>query len=187
MKTYFKYSTVLFIISFVACAILAFVNSTTAPIIHANKLKEISQSHYEMFPEADIFEPIPEKEIYLKVIDKDNILLGYLFITEKYGYSSSIQTMVGIDTEFTIKKIKIISQSETPGLGAKCSLPSFTDLFIGKNQSQIILDKNGGEITSITGATITSRAIVTSINEAICELERIVKYINSENEVKNND
>lgn len=80
--------------------------------------------------------------------------------------------MVGIDTVGTIKKIKIISQKETPGLGALAEESGpfdgkkwSTQQFVNKTVENLKVDKDGGTIVSITGATITSRAITKSIKD----------------------
>ncbi len=80
--------------------------------------------------------------------------------------------MVGIDTTGVIRKIEIISQKETPGLGAQSVRDEpfkgnrwSTRQFIGKTASDLKVDKDGGKIVSITGATITSRAVTNSIRE----------------------
>jgi electron transport complex protein RnfG len=85
--------------------------------------------------------------------------------------------MVGIDTTGRIKKIEIISQKETPGLGA-LSVESgpfngkkwSTRQFTGKTIDDLKVDKDGGPIVSITGATITSRAVTNSIRDKMKEL-----------------
>jgi electron transport complex protein RnfG len=55
---------------------------------------------------------------------------------------------------------KVLSQSETPGLGAKCVEPSFADQFKGFSPSEkkLAVKKDGGDVDAITASTITSRA-----------------------------
>jgi electron transport complex protein RnfG len=103
--------------------------------------------------------------------------MGYAFKSEGNGYSSLIETMVGIDTTGKITHIKIISQKETPGLGtfSENSEPFTgkkwsTRQFEGKTYDQLKVDKDGGQIVSITGATITSRAITNSIKSELTAL-----------------
>jgi electron transport complex protein RnfG len=75
--------------------------------------------------------------------------------------------MAGLDPEFRVIGIKIVDQGETPGLGANCTNKSFTSQFAGKTPEQLAVDKDGGPIKSLSGATITSRAIVASLAEEI--------------------
>jgi len=45
--------------------------------------------------------------------------LGYLSVGEKQGYSSTIRVLVGCTPDYTVKAVRILSQSETPGLGER--------------------------------------------------------------------
>ena len=123
---------------------------------------------------------VAEKEIveyYLGYKDKEHKeIVGYAIEAFGKGYSSVIETMVGVNKDGTIRKVKILSQKETPGLGARCiedepfkpQKPKWTtEQFIGKTVDQLKVDKDGGPIVSITGATISSRAITNSIREAL--------------------
>ena len=75
--------------------------------------------------------------------------------------------MVGMDTNGIITHIKILSQDETPGLGAKIvevangeSEPWFQRQFSGKKASDL-----DHAVDAITGATITSKAVIDSIQQ----------------------
>ncbi len=69
-----------------------------------------------------------------------------------------------------VSGIDIIKHSETPGLGAKADQPAFKDQFKGKPTEDLVVVKTGAssdeEIDSISGATITSRAVTNAVNEA---------------------
>ena len=88
------------------------------------------------------------------------------------GYGGQIQLMVGISKEGKLAGIKILSQSETPGLGANATLPSFYEQYKEKPISKDLeVVKSGtsedNQIQALTGATITSKAVTTGVNEAI--------------------
>ena len=119
---------------------------------------------------------------------------GYVFIAKRYGYSSDIETMVGMKRDGTITGVRIISQNETPGLGAKITelassktlikalkglfskekeqvkklSPYFTEQFKGLNIRR--LEFSMGEVEAITGATISSSACLDSIKEEGMEI-----------------
>ena len=79
--------------------------------------------------------------------------------------------MVGLDNQLKVITIKVIDQAETPGLGANCATETFPDRFKGKSMEELVVDKDGGSIASLTGATITTRAIATSIKDQIRALK----------------
>ncbi len=78
--------------------------------------------------------------------------------------------MVGIYDDGTLSGIDIISHTETPGLGNKADESPFKEQFIQKEAVLLTLtkgDKSGQNIDAISGATITSSAVVNAVNEAI--------------------
>jgi electron transport complex protein RnfG len=172
MKEIIKPTLVLLVICVVAGGVLAFVYKKTAPIIEENKKIEEENARKEVLPIAVHFEPIYEGEqiLFYKGFDQNEKLVGYAFQCAREGYGSTIQTMVGIDTLLQMTGIKIISQQETPGLGANSSKSEFAERFKNKNPATIRVDKDGGNIVSITGATISTRAITNSIREKFLKI-----------------
>ena len=84
--------------------------------------------------------------------------------------------MIIIDLSFIfdgkINDVAILSHSETPGLGAKADSSDFTDRFkqsFDEKGFAVTKDNNGNAvgIDAITGATITSRAVTSAVNEAV--------------------
>jgi electron transport complex protein RnfG len=171
MKYYLRLGLILLIITAIASGILAFINSFTQPMIEENRRRTEEEARREVMPQAVKFELAEDDFLFYIGRDEEDNIVGYTFIATEYGYSSDIQTMVGLNADKTINKIKIISQSETPGLGANCTDPEFQELFDGLKKEEVAIDKDGGKIETITGATITSRAITNSIQKAIDKLE----------------
>ncbi|MFW5628184.1 MAG: FMN-binding protein [Candidatus Cloacimonadaceae bacterium] len=166
MKYYLKLGLILFIFSVVASGILAFVNSLTTPIIAAKKAQDEIDAREKLIPGA-IFEEheTADGESYFIALVEDGEPIGFVFIASENGYSSKILTMVGVDADFNIIGIEILDQSETPGLGANCENESFTAQFVEKEALNLKVNQDDGEITSLAGATITSRTIANSIRE----------------------
>lgn len=95
---------------------------------------------------------------YYKGLNSEGEIVGYAFIGEGKGYSSTIRIMIGIDTKGVLQNIKIISQKETPGLGAKIEEQWFQGQF-GK--------KEFDEIDTVTGATNSSKAVKDTVKSAL--------------------
>ncbi|SFB13125.1 RnfABCDGE type electron transport complex subunit G [Clostridium frigidicarnis] len=166
----------LLIITAVAGLILGFVfNVTKAPIADQEKSNN-EAAMKELIVTADKFE---KKDITLTdgVLEvnegkKGNDVVGYTLKMSTKGYGGQIQLMVGISKEGKLAGIKILSQSETPGLGANATLPSFYEQYKEKPISKDLeVVKSGtsedNQIQALTGATITSKAVTTGVNEAI--------------------
>ncbi len=188
MKEIIKFGGLLLLVTGVAAGLLAYVDSLTKPKIEEGKRAEQEAALSWVLPGARDGVIIPfcsegETIYYLGYAHKDTTgLVGYAFLAKGTGYSSEIETMVGMDTSGVITGIKILSQKETPGLGSRImeikpgdEEPWFQSQFKGKKADQVAVEKDGGEIGSITGATISSRAVTNSIREKALFLEKLIK------------
>ncbi|MBU4148743.1 MAG: RnfABCDGE type electron transport complex subunit G [Candidatus Omnitrophica bacterium] len=192
MNNIFRFAIILLLVNLVAASILAGVYGITKPKIEAQKILAQKEALREVMPESigDRLEPIKEdgQIKYWQVFKGSSSRpAAYIFVAKKYGYSSIIETMVGMKKDGTITGIRILSQNETPGLGAKMieivsnrtivnaikniffkdkspeekALPYFTEQFKGLDVKKIEISDGG--IQAITGATISSKAVVDSI------------------------
>lgn len=104
--------------------------------------------------------------------DASGETLGYvLSITDPEGYGGDISFMMGIRTDGTLNGISILSISETAGLGMNAKTDAFRNQFKDKNVEQFTLTKTGStadsEIDALSGATITSTAMVNGVNAGL--------------------
>lgn len=171
MKETIRYGFILGLICLIASSLLAGVNFFTSAKIIAQSLEEEEASLKEVMPECTHFEPVKAAEniLYYKAFDKNKTLTGVAFKAYGKGYSSSIETMVGMRKDGTIISIKILSQNETPGLGSQVTGPAFRAQFRDKNIPD--LDK----VQAITGATISSRAVIDSVRAKAQEIKSLIK------------
>lgn len=97
-----------------------------------------------------------------------------LLRSQTLGYEGAIELLIAIDTSGKLLGVKTLKQSETPGLGARIAeWPSaWLKTFSGKSRndpgdSGWALKKDQGQFDQIAGATITSRAVVNAIHDAL--------------------
>jgi len=154
------------IIVTISVILLIAVNSFTSTVVESRRIEEITGILEEIFPDMSRYEL--EGEVY--TIYQDETKTGYAFKASGSGYSGNIDILVGLDNDFGIIGISILSQTETPGVGNKITESSFTDQFKGLSASDIALSSEGGKIDAITGATISSRAVVEAIQEKMVEI-----------------
>ncbi len=171
MKETLRYGFILAMICVVASGLLAGMNSLTKPKIIAQAQGEEETALREVMPQGEYFEPIKKGEdiIYYKVHNKDGKFIGVAFKASGKGYSSVIDTLVGMSQDGSITAIKILNQNETPGLGLRIAESSFTGKFTNKN----IQDLTG--IQAITGATISSKAVIDSVKKKAEEIRDLIK------------
>ena len=183
----------LFVITAVVAALLGFVHEITLePIAIQQKLVE-EKTMKEVLPEAEEFKELEWKQpedgegvIVQKITEgfKNGELCGYVvLIAPTNGFSGTFTQMLGIDKDGVITGLRVLSHSETPGLGAKAKDdPEFYEQFNGKKSVDfeakksldLAVTKDGGDIDAITSATITSRAVVDGINAAASVLSQEV-------------
>ena len=111
-----------------------------------------------------------------EVYDSSGTLLSYAVATSSKGYGGTIKVMTGIDAETgDVIGVNVYDNStETPGLGAKTSEDDFSGQFGGSQSDTGFTvskdaDKNPDKtsVDAVTGATISSRAVVKAVNQAI--------------------
>lgn len=106
----------------------------------------------------------------------------YIFIFEGRGLWGMITGAITLNPDLeTIESLKIISQEETPGLGGRISEQGFLNQFKKKKVSpELILTlrqkaTRSNEVDAITGASMTSQALIDMINESVMDFRHAVK------------
>ncbi|MCP4715117.1 MAG: RnfABCDGE type electron transport complex subunit G, partial [Deltaproteobacteria bacterium] len=146
MRELFKLSLILAIICCGAALSLAYVyNLTKEPIAEQKRLKK-KRAIQAVFPNLQqtsapesINVPIGSnnkgeeqfRPHYILKIDES--VSGVAFEVETPGYGGPIAIMAGVDNQLSVTGIKIISHSETPGLGANITSDDFCRQFSGKD------------------------------------------------------
>ena len=168
---------ILLAITVVASGLLGVVSEVTAEQIAIQEEKTQTEAMQAVYPDADAFTEIEltEEQTSTTVTaayeaSSGGELIGYVVNVAPNGYGGAVSTMVGVDLEGVVTGIKVVSHSETAGLGARATEEgegSFASQFAGKSGSNLAVTKDGGDIEAITSATITSRAVTTGVNDAL--------------------
>lgn len=183
----------IFIITIIMGAALGAVyNITKKPIADAEE-KAKQEAYAEVFPSAARIETFSEDDLNLDdvnavmakrgygdntidevsiVADEDGMFAGFIIlVTNKSGYGGDIQIAVGISLDYSIQGIAFLNINETAGLGMEAQDKEFLDQFLGKTVLQYSYTKTGStsdsEIDAISGATITTSAVVDAVNAAL--------------------
>lgn len=177
---YMRLMVVLAVISALAAGILALVDSFTKPKIEAFKAQSEASAYQQVLAEADSFiedtklmEKISKQPQFsfvenVKIGNKDGISVGWVFKVASPGYSSNIVMLVGIMTDGSLGKVMVLDQKESPGLGTNVTDPGFIEqapITEAKAGQVLKVTKEGGSVQAITGATISSRAVLSGINQ----------------------
>lgn len=110
------------------------------------------------------------KEAYVGI--KDGEESGYVFSVVNKGYGGDINLIVGVDKSGKVTGLKIVKHSETPGLGSKATDKAFISQLEGITPAERLKVVKGQkekpeEISAVSGATVSSRAIVGAVQAAL--------------------
>jgi len=146
--------------------ILAAVYAKTSPIMYRNALLAKETALRKLMPEADKIEKagdwsVHEKNAEYFIAEKGGKIIGYIIQSYGKGYSSYIDTLIAVDTNFKVQRISILDQKETPGLGDEIDTAAFKKQFEGKDidHLKVVKTETADNIQAISGATISSRAV----------------------------
>ena len=169
-------SLCLLVICLVCSALLAGVYALTKEPIDAAAKAKNEAAIKEVLPEAAVaIEEARTVEfegasyVYNLAYDDQGNTVGCAVDVAPVGFGGPIVIKVGFNADGVIWNTKVLSQAETPGLGAKCVEPAFSSQFKGFDPSQkkLAVKKDGGDVDAITASTITSRAYADGLALAV--------------------
>lgn len=162
---YLKLTLTLLIISAVVSGLLGLTNFITEDKIAEINAQKTAASMQEVLP-ADNYSEIEytgtEPLVVAAYQAGEN---AYVIEVTPSGFGGVIDMVVGINNG-TVTGVSIISMTETSGLGDNASKADFRDQFAGST-GELAVNKDGGTIDALTGATITSRAVTDGVNAAL--------------------
>ncbi|MGL5414741.1 MAG: RnfABCDGE type electron transport complex subunit G [Clostridium sp.] len=176
MKENLKLGGILLGVTMIAGILLGAVNGLTKDVILENSkinkddlkiimplANKIEDTEFVLEEDNNI------KEVYLA--KNENKEIGYIFKVGTKGFHGPVDMFVGI-SEDKLSGIKVSSHTETPGLGARIEEEEFREKFTDKpiEKSLEIIKVEPSEeqqIDGISGATVSSKAVVTAVNEVI--------------------
>lgn len=190
-----KPAIILFVITVIAGVALSGVYALTKDTIAEQKLAAEAESYRAVCPAAEEFasdetlkaavEALGGEiygggaygKVYMNqvIVGKDAAgeIVGYVIsATSGDGFDGNIVMSIGLDLEGVVTGIEFTEINETAGMGMLCAEPEFKDQFVGDAVDSFVLNKAGGstepnEIDSVSGASVSSGAIVNAVNAAI--------------------
>ncbi|MGN1123851.1 MAG: RnfABCDGE type electron transport complex subunit G, partial [Eubacterium sp.] len=180
-------------VTFVAVLALAVVNQVTRGLIEQAEINARAEVYKVVYADASGFAEIENSDSVLEnsaaVLEKEGFkgcvindalavtgssgdIQGYVIAaTSPQGYGGDVQVAVGITKDGVIKGVSVVANSETAGIGSKCTEPEFTNQFANKNAEILEYTKSGAsadnQIDAMSGATISTNAVTEAVNTAI--------------------
>ena len=165
----------LFAVTAITGFILGVVHDITLEPIRVTQENLKTEALRGALPEADAFSPIELADAADPIV-KDvqeatagGAVSGYCITVTPRGYAGPVELIAGITNDGNLRAIRILNQSETPGLGAKASQKEFYEQFKDSDEIKVVKIKPEapGEIQAISGATITSNGVANGVNRAL--------------------
>lgn len=201
-STIIKDALILFIITLIAGFALGLVYEITLPAIITQKAKTKQEALHTVFAEAAEFKEdaaltlqtkdaaitLIESKGYVNItidealnaLDASGNKLGYaVTVSTQEGYGGTITISIGIALDGTVKGMEVLILNETAGLGARAAKADFKSQFANKKVDKFAYTKTGAtaenEIDALSGATITTSAVVDAVNAGICFITDLVE------------
>ena len=169
-KKQFPAYLTLCIIALIAAVVLAATNMLTRGPIKEHEMAALKEAFGTVMP-ADSYEQISLDESYTKAgvdslykaLDADGNLVGYCVKAAQTGYANSVAVTLGVDTNGVVNACVVgdTNFQETETLGGRARKPEFQDQFKGLDAV------NGGSFDALSGATVTSKAVLGATNAAL--------------------
>ncbi|MCP2620110.1 FMN-binding protein [Candidatus Aminicenantes bacterium AC-334-K16] len=120
------------------------------------------------FPQAGFFEP-GEENVFIAWRDKNKKeLVGYAALGEAHGYGGRIKVLIAIDPQGVITRAVVVEHRETASFFLRVKNRGLIDSLVGKSVGDPL--RAGEDIDVISGATMTSRALIDSVRGAAREV-----------------
>ena len=190
IKSFFKANSevitptaVLAIICVVVTLALSSTNLLTAGKIEALAI-ETQNKAMEKLIEADEYHELPATtsfgDITYYAAIKGGDTVGCIFVTEANGYGGVVSVMTAVDMEGKIVAVEILEAAdETPGLGQIVTKPDWYSQFSGLYGDITVIkggsaNQENNEVNAVTGATISSKAVTTAVNQALDYAQEVI-------------
>jgi len=189
-------SWLLMLASVVFGLLLALTEAAWRPRIQQNQINKFNSGAKRLLPDAVKFvQPDQLKDIVIdqktqtkisikKAVDASGKCIGWVWVSLGSGFADKIELIVAADADFEkIMGFDVLKSSETPGF---CDKITIKDGFFQKQFKKIpaeplTLVKTGNaqkidsEIVAITGATVSSQAVVDTLNAYIEKVRSVLQ------------
>jgi electron transport complex protein RnfG len=169
-----RIAVILTVICMAVAALVSFVYSMTNEIYQENLRKVKEEAIAALFDSDEVScEPMAiagteAQELYR--VSENGQLLGYCANVKSAGFGGYIELMVAMGTDGMLIGVEIISLSETPGLGSRVDDAEYLAQYSGMSVNKV--PALGEDVDAISGATISSRAVLSGVQKALNALKQ---------------
>jgi electron transport complex protein RnfG len=190
IKYFIQQSWLLIVASFFFGLLIAVTSAGLSPRIRQNEINKRNRLTAILLPEAKDFIPLAKPieiqgrggrkesvQVY-KAVSESGQIVGWSFEAIGSGFQDKIKLVVAVDASFAqIEGYDVLSSNETPGFGDRIKNSYFRDQFKGAPAGELKLvtvgdpKKIDSEIVAISGATISSEAVVDIVSNYVTQVK----------------
>ena len=179
-----KMVVVLTVLSVVSGGGLSWLKDFTAPKIENQVMNLVKGPAIRQILEKADNDPVEDRFKIKDGEEERNVFVGVfdgkpdtvVIESSANGFADKVGLVVAIDmTNSTLRGVAVTTSKETPGLGARAKDdPTFVSQFIGKPlKVPVKVSQDGGDISAMSGSTVTSRAVCIGVTKAIETYDRL--------------
>ncbi len=159
------------LIGVVVAAALAGLDAMTRDRVQMNERRGALQSFVDVTGDARLAQMRGLSMPPLTICSAAGAPLYRIYGRSAHGYAGVIQLLLGINAAGTLTGVRVISHRETPGIGdaVDAAKSAWIHSFDGKSVTSVVLAGDGGSIDAISGASVTSRAVVNGVHDALAD------------------
>ena len=149
-------------------AALGGVDALTRARIQANEQRELLRPLVEITGDARLADLRGNTSPPLTICATSGAPLYRVFMRSARGYAGPIQLLIGVDAKGALTGVRAISHRETAGIGDAIDAEKspWIRSFDGRSLADVA---DGGSIDAISGASVTSRAVINGVHDALAD------------------
>lgn len=170
MTRYFKTAFILFAICAVAAILLAAINEVTAPRIALNVQQTAEETLAAVsggYEQGEAREGDGGTVTAVTPLFDGGSIVGYILELSTSGYGGEITMATSYLTDGSVLSSKVMSDSETPGLGKKAEESWYMEMFSGLGADRPLPETKDDLVdpSLVSGATVTFNGVSSAIRE----------------------
>lgn len=189
IKFFLQESWLLIVSSFFFGLLIAVTDAALSQRIEQNRIDKLNNLTKALLPQAVTFQPLDaEFEVAIeggkkqttkvyKAVSETGLCVGWSFNATGTGFADKIELVVAVDEDFRkLAGFEVLASNETPGFGDRIKSSYYRNQFAGAPADKLKLLKTGSpanidsDIVAITGATVSSQAVVNIINNFMTQI-----------------
>lgn len=147
----------------------AYLEQSLAPVLAGVSFdNDISASAYTV-PVPHVL-PGNEDAVIYPLLEGDEPAAALFVVTAEDGFAGPIKLLIGVDIEGSVTGVRTLEHKETPGIGDGIDInrSNWIEMFRGKSlespkRDRWTIKRDGGAFDQLTGASVTSRAVVNAV------------------------